>query len=133
MVRAALRHCLLPLSCCSGFFLPSWIAFDSPGQNLGCVRLQPLLSAVEALSSLASEAALTLEVEQQLGLEIHNLTEKMQLLPKESLGLFVQECHKQATQGFKLHMPRGRYWRLRLCPGNFSFFLVPFPVSVSSH
>lgn len=116
MVRAALRHCLLPLSCCSGFFLPSWIAFDSPGQNLGCVRLQPLLSAVEALSSLASEAALTLEVEQQLGLEIHNLTEKMQLLPKESLGLFVQECHKQATQGFKLHMPRGRYWRLRLCP-----------------
>lgn len=40
----------------------------------------------------------------------------IQLLPKESLGLFVQECHKQATQGFKLHMPRGRYWRLRLCP-----------------
>lgn len=40
MVRAALCHCLLPLSCCSGFFLPSWIAFDSPGQNLGCVRLQ---------------------------------------------------------------------------------------------
>jgi hypothetical protein len=34
---------------------------------------------VEALSSLASEAALTLEVEQQLGLEIHNLTEKMQV------------------------------------------------------
>lgn len=48
----------------------------------------------------------------------------IQLLPKESLSLFFQECHKQATQGFKLHMPRGRYWRLRLSPGNFSFFVV---------
>ena len=102
------------------------LAAWDPGSFLLLLQkdLPPLLSAVEALSSLASEAALTLEVEQQLGLEIHNLTEKMQLLPKESLGLFVQECHKQATQGFKLHMPRGRYWRLRLCPGNFSFFLV---------
>lgn len=94
------------------------LAAWDPGSFLLLLQkdLPPLLSAVEALSSLASEAALTLEVEQQLGLEIHNLTEKMQLLPKESLGLFVQECHKQATQGFKLHMPRGRYWRLRLCP-----------------
>ncbi|XP_029334748.1 coiled-coil domain-containing protein 142 isoform X4 [Mus caroli] len=94
------------------------LAAWDPGSFLRLLQkdLPPLLSEVEALSSLASEAALTLEVEQQLGLEIHKLTAKMQLLPKESLGLFVQECHKQATQGFKLHMPRGRYWRLRLCP-----------------
>ncbi|XP_077814346.1 coiled-coil domain-containing protein 142 isoform X6 [Macaca mulatta] len=38
------------------------------------------------------------------------------LLPEESLSLFSQECHKQAMQGFKLYMPRGRYWRLHLCP-----------------
>lgn len=34
---------------------------------------------MEALSSLASEAAFTLEVEQQLGLEIQKLTAKMQV------------------------------------------------------
>ncbi|XP_027285219.1 coiled-coil domain-containing protein 142 isoform X3 [Cricetulus griseus] len=78
--------------------------------------LPPLLRAVEDLSSLASEANLTLDMEQQLGLEIQKLTAKMQLLPEESLSLFFQECHKQATQGFKLHMPKGRYWRLRLSP-----------------
>nr|XP_058934972.1 coiled-coil domain-containing protein 142 isoform X3 [Kogia breviceps] len=38
------------------------------------------------------------------------------LLPEESLSLFFQECHKRATQDFELHMPRGRYWRHRLCP-----------------
>uniref|UniRef100_F7DD61 Coiled-coil domain containing 142 n=1 Tax=Equus caballus TaxID=9796 RepID=F7DD61_HORSE len=38
------------------------------------------------------------------------------LLPEESLSLFSQECHKQATQSFELYMPRGRYWRHRLCP-----------------
>ncbi|XP_021046794.1 coiled-coil domain-containing protein 142 isoform X2 [Mus pahari] len=94
------------------------LAAWDPGSFLLLIQkdLPPLLSAVEALSSRASEAALTLEVEQQLSLEIQKLTAKMQLLPKESLGLFFQECHKQATQGFKLHMPRGRYWRLRLCP-----------------
>ncbi|KAK1332941.1 hypothetical protein QTO34_006472 [Cnephaeus nilssonii] len=67
-------------------------------------------------SSLASEESLALEVEQQLGLEIRKLTIQIQLLPEESLSLFFQECYKQATQGFELHMPRGRYWRHRLCP-----------------
>uniref|UniRef100_A0A8D0SLF6 Coiled-coil domain containing 142 n=1 Tax=Sus scrofa TaxID=9823 RepID=A0A8D0SLF6_PIG len=38
------------------------------------------------------------------------------LLPEESLSLFFQECRKQASQDFELHMPRGRYWRHRLCP-----------------
>lgn len=94
------------------------LAAWAPGPFLLLIQkdLPPLLHAVEALSSLASEAAFSLEVEQQLGLEIQKLTARMQLLPKESLSLFFQECHKQATQGFKLHMPRGGYWRLRLCP-----------------
>ncbi|XP_011939758.1 PREDICTED: coiled-coil domain-containing protein 142 isoform X2 [Cercocebus atys] len=78
--------------------------------------LPPLLHEAEALSSLASEESLALEVEQQLGLEIQKLTAQIQLLPEESLSLFSQECHKQAMQGFKLYMPRGRYWRLHLCP-----------------
>ncbi|XP_054331242.1 coiled-coil domain-containing protein 142 isoform X6 [Pongo pygmaeus] len=78
--------------------------------------LPPLLHEAEALSSLASEESLSLEVEQQLGLEIQKLTAQIQLLPEESLSVFSQECHKQAMQGFKLYMPRGRYWRLRLCP-----------------
>nr|XP_031323201.1 coiled-coil domain-containing protein 142 isoform X6 [Camelus dromedarius] len=78
--------------------------------------LPPLLREAEALSSLASEESLALEVEQQLGLEIRKLTAQVQLLPEESLGLFFQECHKQATQDFELYMPRGRYWRHRLCP-----------------
>ncbi|XP_054449508.1 coiled-coil domain-containing protein 142 [Pteronotus mesoamericanus] len=76
--------------------------------------LPPLLHEAEALSSLASRESLALEVEQQLGLEIQKLTIQMQLLPEESLSLFFQECHKQATQGFELHMPRGRYWRHHL-------------------
>ncbi|XP_021510415.1 coiled-coil domain-containing protein 142 isoform X2 [Meriones unguiculatus] len=94
------------------------LAAWAPGAFLLLIQkdLPPLLRAVEALSSLASEATLSPEVEQQLGLEIQKLAAKMQLLPEESLSLFFQECHKQATQGFKLHMPRGRYWRLRLCP-----------------
>ncbi|XP_030684343.1 coiled-coil domain-containing protein 142 isoform X1 [Nomascus leucogenys] len=78
--------------------------------------LPPLLHEAEALSSLASEESLALEVEQQLGLEIQKLTAQIQLLPEESLSVFSQQCHKQAMQGFKLYMPRGRYWRLRLCP-----------------
>ncbi|XP_050020888.1 coiled-coil domain-containing protein 142 isoform X2 [Alexandromys fortis] len=94
------------------------LAAWAPGSFLLLIQkdLPPLLRVVEDLSSLASEATLTLDVEQQLGLEIQKLTAKMQLLPEESLSLFFQECHKQATQGFKIHMPRGRYWRLRLCP-----------------
>ncbi|XP_004844730.1 coiled-coil domain-containing protein 142 [Heterocephalus glaber] len=80
-------------------------------------HLPPLLHEAEALSRLTSEESLTLAVEQQLGLEIQKLTAQMQLLPEESLSLFFQECHKQATQGFKLYMPQGRYWRLHLCPG----------------
>ncbi|XP_004464429.2 coiled-coil domain-containing protein 142 isoform X2 [Dasypus novemcinctus] len=80
--------------------------------------LPPLLQETEALSSLASEESLVLvsDREQQLVLEIQKLTAQIQLLPEESLSLFFQECHKQATQGFELYMPRGRYWRLRLCP-----------------
>ncbi|XP_044781672.2 coiled-coil domain-containing protein 142 isoform X4 [Bubalus bubalis] len=78
--------------------------------------LPPLLQEAEALSRLASEESLALDVEQQLGLEIRKLTVQIQLLPEESLSLFFQECHKQATQDFELHMPRGRYWRHRLCP-----------------
>ncbi|XP_045684856.1 coiled-coil domain-containing protein 142 isoform X2 [Phyllostomus hastatus] len=77
--------------------------------------LPPLLHEAEALSSLASGESVALVVEEQLGLEIRKLTLQMQLLPEESLSLFFQECHKQATQGFELHMPRGRYWRHPLC------------------
>ncbi|XP_046924022.1 coiled-coil domain-containing protein 142 isoform X2 [Lynx rufus] len=77
---------------------------------------KPLLHEAAALSRLASEESLSLEVEQQLGLEIQKLTAQIQLLPEESLSLFFQECHKQATQGFELYMPRGRYWRHRLSP-----------------
>uniref|UniRef100_G1T989 Coiled-coil domain containing 142 n=1 Tax=Oryctolagus cuniculus TaxID=9986 RepID=G1T989_RABIT len=76
--------------------------------------LPPLLREAEALSRLASEESSALEVEQQLSVEIQMLAAQIQLLPEESLDLFFQECHKQATQGFELHMPRGRYWRLRL-------------------
>ncbi|XP_043459700.1 coiled-coil domain-containing protein 142 isoform X5 [Prionailurus bengalensis] len=78
--------------------------------------LPPLLHEAAALSRLASEESLSLEVEQQLGLEIQKLTAQIQLLPEESLSLFFQECHKQATQGFELYMPRGRYWRHHLSP-----------------
>lgn len=94
--------------------LASW----APGSFLPLIQkdLPPLLHKAEALSSLAAEESLALEVEQQLGLEIRKLTTQIQLLPEESLRLFFQECHKQATQGFELHMPRGRYWRHRLCP-----------------
>ncbi|XP_023574205.1 coiled-coil domain-containing protein 142 isoform X2 [Octodon degus] len=69
-------------------------------------HLPPLLHEVEALSSLTSGENITQEVEQQLGLEIRKLTARMQLLSEESLSLFFQECHKQATQGFKLYMPQ---------------------------
>ncbi|XP_016058039.1 PREDICTED: coiled-coil domain-containing protein 142 [Miniopterus natalensis] len=94
------------------------LAAWAPGSFLLLIQkdLPPVLGQAEALSSLASEERLALEVEQQLGLEIRKLTIQIQLLPEESLSLFFQECHKQATQGFELHMPRGRYWRHRLCP-----------------
>ncbi|KAK2503229.1 hypothetical protein MC885_011963 [Smutsia gigantea] len=94
------------------------VAAWAPGSLLLLLQkdLPPLLHEAEALSSLASEERLTLEVEQQLGLEIQKLTAQMQLLPEETLNLFFQECHKQATQGFELYMPQGRYWRLHLCP-----------------
>ncbi|XP_057599270.1 coiled-coil domain-containing protein 142 [Hippopotamus amphibius kiboko] len=94
------------------------LAAWAPGSFLLLIQkdLPPLLHEAEALSSLASEESLALEVEQQLGLEIQKLTAQIQLLPEESLNLFFQECHKQATQDFELHMPRGRYWRHRLCP-----------------
>ncbi|XP_039708595.1 coiled-coil domain-containing protein 142 isoform X1 [Pteropus medius] len=95
-------------------YLAAW----APGSFLRLIQkdLPPLLREAAALSSLASEESLTLEVEQQLGLEIRKLTTQIQLLPEQSLSLFFQECHKQATQGFELHMPRGRYWQHRLCP-----------------
>ncbi|XP_054945256.1 coiled-coil domain-containing protein 142 isoform X2 [Physeter macrocephalus] len=88
------------------------LAAWAPGSFLLLIQkdLPLLLHEAEALSSLASE------VEQQLGLEIQKLTALIQLLPEESLSLFFQECHKRATQDFELHMPRGRYWRHRLCP-----------------
>ncbi|XP_059972598.1 coiled-coil domain-containing protein 142 isoform X2 [Mesoplodon densirostris] len=94
------------------------LAAWAPGSFLLLVQkdLPPLLYEAEALSSLASEESLALEVEQQLGLEIQKLTAQIQLLPEESLSLFFQECHKRATQDFERHMPRGRYWRHRLCP-----------------
>ncbi|XP_069436621.1 coiled-coil domain-containing protein 142 isoform X3 [Ovis canadensis] len=95
-------------------YLAAW----APGSFLLLIQkdLPPLLQEAEALSRLASEESLALDVEQQLGLEIRKLTVQIQLLPEESLSLFFQECHKQATQDFELHMPRGRYWRHRLCP-----------------
>nr|XP_030733501.1 coiled-coil domain-containing protein 142 isoform X1 [Globicephala melas] len=94
------------------------LAAWAPGSFLLLIQkdLPPLLYEAEALSSLASEESLALEVEQQLGLEIQKLTAQIQLLPEESLSFFFQECHKRATQDFELHMPRGRYWRHRLCP-----------------
>ncbi|XP_037662796.1 coiled-coil domain-containing protein 142 isoform X2 [Choloepus didactylus] len=96
------------------------LAAWAPGAFLLLIQkdLPPLLHEVEALSSLASEesSVLVLEVEKQLALEIQKLTAQIQLLPEESLSLFFQECHKQAMQGFELYMPRGRYWRLHLCP-----------------
>ncbi|XP_058406848.1 coiled-coil domain-containing protein 142 isoform X2 [Diceros bicornis minor] len=98
------------------------LAAWAPGSFLPLIQkdLPPLLHEAGALSRLASEESLALEVEQQLGLEIRKLTAQIQLLPQESLSLFFQECHKQATQGFELYMPRGRYWRHRLRPGNSS-------------
>uniref|UniRef100_A0A8C0W5N0 Coiled-coil domain-containing protein 142 n=1 Tax=Castor canadensis TaxID=51338 RepID=A0A8C0W5N0_CASCN len=95
-----------------------YLAVWTPGSFLILIQkdLPPLLHEVEALSSLATEESLALEVEHQLSLEIQKLSIQMQLLPEESLSLFFQECHKQATHGFKLYMPRGRYWRLHLCP-----------------
>ncbi|XP_014685243.3 coiled-coil domain-containing protein 142 isoform X1 [Equus asinus] len=94
------------------------LAAWAPGSFLLLIQkdLPPLLREAEALSTLASEESLALEVEQQLGLEIRKLAVQIQLLPEESLSLFSQECHKQATQSFQLYMPRGRYWRHRLCP-----------------
>ncbi|KAF4016146.1 hypothetical protein G4228_008405 [Cervus hanglu yarkandensis] len=94
------------------------LAAWAPGSFLLLIQkeLPPLLQEAETLSLLASEESLALDVEQQLGLEIRKLTVQIQLLPEESLSLFFQECHKQATQDFELHMPRGRYWRHRLCP-----------------
>ncbi|XP_036118500.1 coiled-coil domain-containing protein 142 [Molossus molossus] len=93
------------------------LAAWAPGSFLLLIHkdLPPLLHQAEALSSLASKESLALEVEEQLGLEIRKLTIQIQLLPEESLSLFFQECHKQAAQGFELHMPQGRYWRHHLC------------------
>ncbi|XP_006881051.1 PREDICTED: coiled-coil domain-containing protein 142 [Elephantulus edwardii] len=95
-------------------FLAAW----APGAFLFLIQkdLPPLLQEVQALSSLASEGSLVLDVEGQLVLEIQKLTAQIQLLPEESLSSFSQECHKQASQGFELYMPLGRYWRPHLCP-----------------
>ncbi|CAK6435225.1 unnamed protein product [Pipistrellus nathusii] len=108
------------------------LAAWAPGSFLLLIQkdLRPLLHQAEVLSSLVSEESLALEVEQQLGLEIRKLAIQIQLLPEESLSLFFQECYKQATQGFELHMPRGRYWRRRLCselpsiPSEYARFVV---------
>nr|XP_045007493.1 coiled-coil domain-containing protein 142 isoform X2 [Jaculus jaculus] len=76
------------------------LAAWDPGSFLLLIQkdLPPLLHEVEALCTLASEGSLTLEMQK--------LTAQMQFLPEESLSLFYQECHKQATRGFKLHMPQ---------------------------
>uniref|UniRef100_A0A8C8VWI2 Coiled-coil domain containing 142 n=1 Tax=Peromyscus maniculatus bairdii TaxID=230844 RepID=A0A8C8VWI2_PERMB len=73
--------------------------------------LPPLLHAVEELSSLASEATLTLEVEQKLGLEIQKLAAEMQVRAQASLGYTVRPCQ----DGREEEMPR---WRrsLTTCP-----------------
>ncbi|XP_004691615.1 PREDICTED: coiled-coil domain-containing protein 142 [Condylura cristata] len=94
------------------------LALWAPGSFLLLTQkdLPPLLHEAEVLSSLASEEGLVPDVEQQLGLEIQKLTTQFQLLPEESLHLFSQECHKQATHGFEIYMPQGRYWRRHLCP-----------------
>ncbi|XP_032736642.1 coiled-coil domain-containing protein 142 isoform X2 [Lontra canadensis] len=94
------------------------LAAWAPGSFLVLIQknLPPLLHEAAALSRVAAEESLGLEVEQQLGLEIQKLTSQIQLLPEESLSLFFQECHKQATQGFEIYMPQGRYWRHRLSP-----------------
>ncbi|KAG8518743.1 Coiled-coil domain-containing protein 142, partial [Galemys pyrenaicus] len=96
------------------------LAVWAPGSFLLLTQkdLPPLLHEAEVLSSLVSEESLVPDVEQQLGLEIQKLTTQFQLLPEESLNLFSQECHKQATHGFEIYMPRGRYWRHHLCPAS---------------
>ncbi|XP_045142577.1 coiled-coil domain-containing protein 142 [Echinops telfairi] len=94
------------------------LAAWAPGSFLFLIQkdLPLLLHEAQALSNLVSKDSLALEVEQQLALQIQELTAQIQLLPEESLHLFAQECRKQATQGFELHMPRGRHWCLHLCP-----------------
>lgn len=52
---------------------------------------------MEALSSLASEAAVTLEVEQPLGLEIQKLTAKMQA--SAELWCWFRQCWCVPTRG----------------------------------
>lgn len=47
---------------------------------------KPLLQEAEALSRLASEESLALDVEQQLGLEIQKLTVQIQVRRGNSLG-----------------------------------------------
>ena len=47
---------------------------------------KPLLQEAEALSRLASEESLALDVEQQLGLEIRKLTVQIQVRRGNSLG-----------------------------------------------
>lgn len=48
---------------------------------------KPLLQEAEALSLLASEESLALDVEQQLGLEIRKLTVQIQVRRGNSLGV----------------------------------------------
>ncbi|KAM6220305.1 coiled-coil domain-containing protein 142 [Rhynchocyon petersi] len=91
------------------------VAWAGRTQALPEFLSKPVLQEVQALSDLATGESLALEGEQQLGLEIRKLAALIQLLPEESLGCFSRECHKQATQGFELYMPRGRYWRPPLC------------------
>lgn len=50
---------------------------------------KPLLREAEALSTLASEESLALEVEQQLGLEIRKLAAQIQVRTAEALTVAV--------------------------------------------
>lgn len=57
------------------------------GSDLTLFLSKPLLQEAEALSRLASEESLALDVEQQLGLEIRKLTVQIQVRRGTSLGV----------------------------------------------
>lgn len=56
------------------------------GSDLTLFLSKPLLQEAEALSRLASEESLALDVEQQLGLEIRKLTVQIQVRRGISFG-----------------------------------------------
>lgn len=81
---------------------------------------------MEALSSLASEAAFTLEVEQQLGLEIQKLTAKMQVSAELDSGS-VSVCRPGDRAGnlaVSLESLLNVYWLLVLYCGKISNMVI---------